>query len=46
MQSGATSITLVARLDDGQLVMVETSLKLFLAAAVAVRSRHGEEIGP
>jgi hypothetical protein len=46
LQSGATSVTLVGRLDDGQPVVIETSLKVFLAAAVAVRARHGEEIGP
>lgn len=46
MASSATSVTLVGRLDDGRLVMLETSLKLFLAAAGAVRAKHGGEIGP
>lgn len=41
MTSGATSIMFKFELPDGRVVMAETSLKLFLAAAAALRARYG-----
>lgn len=40
MASGKASVALVVRLDDGRLVFAETSLELFLGAAVALRARY------
>lgn len=42
MTSGKASVALVVRLKDGQLVFVETSLDLFLAAAAALRARYAD----
>lgn len=37
MESGATAVEIALRLPDGTLILTETSLKLFLAAADALR---------
>lgn len=43
MQSGRTSVSIVIPLADGSVVIAESSLRLFLAAASALRARYGEE---
>lgn len=40
--SGAPSVAIRVDLDDGRVVFVETTLKLFLTAADALRARHGD----
>lgn len=43
MVSGNPSVTVRAALNDGRIVLVETSLKLFLAAASAFRAKANRE---
>lgn len=42
MASGAPSVMLRLDLPDGRVVLAETSLKLFLSAADALRVAHGD----
>jgi hypothetical protein len=42
MQSGAPSVAMRLELDDGSVVLAETSLVLFLSAADALRARFGD----
>ena len=42
MQSGNPSVAVVIELDDDSYVMAETSMKLFLAAADALKARYGD----
>lgn len=42
MTSGKPSVALLVPLPDGRTVVAETSLALFLTAADALRSRHGD----
>lgn len=42
MESGAPSVSLAAKLQDGSGVFLETSLALFLTAADAMRARFGD----
>lgn len=42
MVSGATSVAFGFELPDGRVVLAETSLRLFIAAAVAMGVRYGE----
>jgi hypothetical protein len=42
MVSGKPSVTIGIFLDDGGVVLGQTSLALFLAAADALRARHGD----
>lgn len=42
MASGAPSVALRVDLPDGKVVVAETSLKLFLAAADALKARFGD----
>lgn len=41
MQSGKASVMFCFTLPDGKVVLVETSLAVFLAAAQAFNARHG-----
>lgn len=41
MTSGSTSVMFRFDLPDGRVVLAETSLRLFLAAADALRERYG-----
>ena len=43
MASGRTSVAFGFELPDGRVVLAETSLRLFLAAADALRARYGDE---
>ena len=40
MESGATAVEILIPLPDGTVVLTETSLKLFLAAADVLRARY------
>ncbi len=42
MQSGLPSVTIRIDLPDGKVVLAETSLKLFLFAADALRAKFGD----
>lgn len=42
MQSGKPSVALRIDLDDGAVVIAETSLALFLTAADALKARYGD----
>ena len=42
MTSGNPSVAIRIDLPDGRVVVAETSLRLFLAAAAALRARYGE----
>ncbi|KKL91887.1 hypothetical protein LCGC14_1166620 [marine sediment metagenome] len=42
MESGRPSLVLRIDLPDGRVVMQETSVRLFLAAAAAIRGRFGD----
>ena len=44
MQSGAPSVAIRLDLQDGRVVLVETSLKLFLMAANGLRARFGDPL--
>lgn len=43
MQSGRTAVSFCFALPDGRVVLAETSLALFKAAADALAARYGEE---
>ena len=43
MKSGRTSVVIGLDIGGGQAVVAETSLRLFLSAADALRARYGEE---
>ena len=43
MKSGRTSVAICVELPDGQWVFAESSLRLFLAAADALRARYGSD---
>ena len=43
MASGRTSVAFGFELPGGQVVLAETSLRLFLVAADALRARYGDE---
>ncbi len=43
MKSGAPSVAMGLELPDGRVVVAETSLKLFLAAADALRAKFGDQ---
>ena len=45
MKSGSTSVAFVGRTEDGQTVLMETSLRVFQSAAAAFTGRHGDESG-
>lgn len=42
MESGAPSVAFCIPLDDGSVVLCETSLKIFLTAAEAFLAKHGD----
>lgn len=42
MRSGAPSVMLAFELPDGRVVVAETSLRLLLTAADALRARYGD----
>lgn len=44
MASGRLSVMLRLDLPDGRVVLAETSLRLFLAAADALRARYGNQL--
>lgn len=44
MRSGRPSVAIRIDLDGQRVVFVETSLRLFLAAADALRARYGQEL--
>lgn len=46
MSSGSASVAFRIDLPDGTVVVAETSMALFLAAARAFRARHGEQETP
>lgn len=43
MNSGNTSVAIVIEIGANKVVLVETSLRLFLAAADALRAKYGSE---
>ncbi len=43
MVSGRPSLTLRLDLPDGRVVLQETSVRVFLAAATAIRARFGDQ---
>lgn len=44
MESGAPSVHFVIPLEDGSVVFLETSMRLFLAAAEAFKARYGGQL--
>ena len=42
MTSGKPSVAIAIPLEDGRIVLAETSMRLFLAAARAFRTRYGD----
>jgi hypothetical protein len=42
MASGAPSVAIRLDLPDGQIIVAETSLQLFLAAADALKAKYGD----
>lgn len=42
--SGLPTVTLRVRLPDGQVVLAETTLNLFLSAAAAFKGRYGQPL--
>jgi len=45
MESGRPSLTFRIDLPDGRVVLVETSLRLFMTAVKAIRARYGDGEG-
>ena len=45
MTSGKPSVSIRIDLPDGKIVVVETSMRLFLGAAEAFRAKYGAELG-
>ncbi len=43
MKSGAPSVALVIPLEDGSVVFAETSAKLILTAAAAIKGKYGDD---
>jgi len=41
-REGRPTVAIVAELEDGTAVLLQTTLRLFLAAADAFRARHGD----
>lgn len=43
LTSGKASVAVIGKLPDGSYALLETSVRLFLNAAAAIRARHGDD---